>query len=423
METTFKYLNEAIDSVSTIYASKKRGIEIPVEFFNKHGTKTLQIVRIKGGKYTYQYICADCGEVLDEEEFFNTDTERVCVTCSENYYYCDKCREIECVDSCTWYNEEVYCQNCSDMFLFVCDDCGIIEHIDNMTTTYNNARVCDSCIDRNYFFCDFCSDYFRMNDSCNCEEEEAAEEEECDCLRQYSYKPQPNFFGKTNRDEFYGIELECETTNKNRSEAVSNVVDLLGDNYIYIKKDASLDADNGYEIVTHPATYDYHIQNICEQVNKISKHSTSYKSGNCGIHIHVSRKYIGENRESENITIGKLLFFFANNEAFIETIAQRSACSWSIIDQKSDIVKKIKCQSSSERYRAINLKNKNTIEFRIFRGTLKQSSFIKNLQFVKTIIDFCKSVNFTKLTVLEYRKYLENYNYPELTNFITLKLN
>jgi hypothetical protein len=42
------------------------------------------------------------------------------------------------------------------------------------------------------------------------------------------------------------------------------------------------------------------------------------------------------------------------------------------------------------RYRAINLEPRHTIEFRLFRGTLKVSTIRATLQFVQTAIEFAK---------------------------------
>lgn len=72
---------------------------------------------------------------------------------------------------------------------------------------------------------------------------------------------------------------------------------------------------------------------------------------------------------------------------------------------------------------AVNLLPKNTIEFRLFRGTLNYNSFIKNLEFVKSVIDWSnivswKSAKYNSLT--SYLKFLkENQNnYTELCFFL-----
>ena len=369
-------------------------------------------------------VCEDCGTVIKNEDSYTTkDGNIICEGCySENYFTCENCGEIEHSDSLvTVDNTEYWCERCAIRRAYRCERCGDY-HSSNMTYVESESGyICESCLDNYFFYCDSCDEYFRDGNSCNCEDED-----ESDLLKSYSYKPsRPNFLKlKTDKKtvEFYGIELECEARDSRR-EAIEDTVNLLNsdEDYIYVKHDGSLDDKKGFEVVTHPATYQYHMNNICQKVAELRKHSTSFDNGNCGIHIHVSRVSIGENRESQNMTIGKLLFFFANNNKFIECLAQRNSERWSKIDEKRNIVYKIKYQQSSDRYTAINLQNEKTIEFRIFKGTLNKSSFTKNLQFTKSIIDFCKCVNFTKLTISEYLKFLEGQNYPELNDFITNK--
>ena len=58
-------------------------------------------------------------------------------------------------------------------------------------------------------------------------------------------------------------------------------------------------------------------------------------------------------------------------------------------DTESEIVDKVKNTKYAGRYQGINLQNDNTVEFRMFRGTLKLNTFIAALQFVDCI---CKII-------------------------------
>ena len=62
-----------------------------------------------------------------------------------------------------------------------------------------------------------------------------------------------------------------------------------------------------------------------------------------------------------------------------------------VIDNDSSLIYKAKKKDgNSERYVAINLKNSQTIEIRIFRGTLNFNSFMKNIEFAHALFMYTK---------------------------------
>jgi hypothetical protein len=79
-----------------------------------------------------------------------------------------------------------------------------------------------------------------------------------------------------------------------------------------------------------------------------------------------------------------------------------------------------------DRHEAINLMNKETVEFRIFKGTLKPQSFFKALEFCDALLHFCllgnNSISYCK-SVPNFIKYVEENrkDYPHLWAFICAK--
>ena len=51
---------------------------------------------------------------------------------------------------------------------------------------------------------------------------------------------------------------------------------------------------------------------------------------------------------------------------------------------------------------ALNLQHKDTIEFRMFKSTLKYETFILTLEFVKDIIDYAKSVDIEEIELAKW---------------------
>jgi hypothetical protein len=68
------------------------------------------------------------------------------------------------------------------------------------------------------------------------------------------------------------------------------------------------------------------------------------------------------------------------------------------------------------------MQNKNTIEVRIFRGTLKNNSFHKNFEFVHGVYEFCRDIAQNKNTVAGFKAFIAGKKeYMNLNNFIAEK--
>ena len=70
-----------------------------------------------------------------------------------------------------------------------------------------------------------------------------------------------------------------------------------------------------------------------------------------------------------------------------------------------------KNKTTSDRYLALNLTNRRTIEFRIFRGTLKFETFMASVELVNNIMTLCSNleipiedITWNRLTETEYAK-------------------
>ncbi len=66
------------------------------------------------------------------------------------------------------------------------------------------------------------------------------------------------------------------------------------------------------EIVTHPMSLDYHMNDMpwLDVMNKaIQMHYRSHKTETCGLHIHVNRTTFGDTREIQDERISRVLYF------------------------------------------------------------------------------------------------------------------
>ncbi len=80
-------------------------------------------------------------------------------------------------------------------------------------------------------------------------------------------------------------------------------------------------------------------------------------------------------------------------------------------------MKKAKC-SDHGRYSAVNLCNYSTIEFRLFRGTLKYNTLIATLQFVDRICSVALSMSQEELEALSWSEFVSHIESPELIQYL-----
>ena len=124
---------------------------------------------------------------------------------------------------------------------------------------------------------------------------------------------------------------------------------------------------------------------------------TSHDAETCGLHVHVSKKALGEDTAEQEKTIQNILYFTEQNWEKMLAFSRRTqnqldrwASRYGLLEgeKPSDILKKAK--SGCGRYKAINLLNYNTIEFRLYRGTLNITTFFATLQLTNYVCKFCK---------------------------------
>ncbi len=211
--------------------------------------------------------------------------------------------------------DEQLCPSCTDELTVICERCGERILQDNNMGT-NDYPLCDRCYDAYYTNCIHCNCLISLSDAYY---EDDSDDPLCfDCFRErqndeylhdYSYKPEPIFYGSGNL--FFGVELEIDDGGRD-SENAEILTDLANRacNHIYIKTDGSL--DDGLEIVTYPMTLDYHLHDmpwrqVMQKALELGYYS--HKTGTCGLHVHVNRSFFGDTVEEQEEAISRVLYF------------------------------------------------------------------------------------------------------------------
>lgn len=269
-------------------------------------------------------------------------------------------------------------------------------------------------------------------------------------IHNYSYKPEPEIGYKNDRESrehlTFGVELECEPRNDGgnvRMDAfeLSDRIDEIPGGRTYCKSDGSL--SGGVEIVSHPGTLAHHmyvmhwrqIQRTCEKAG-----FRSHDAANSGLHVHVGRAQLGSTDAERDDVTRKVQVLFALYAAELTRFSRRRrSCleQWAPIDRLGVTPDDIRRVSSgaqlaswasarvpayrsnhNDRYTAVNVTNRATVEIRIFRGTLKRDTLIAAIQLVSNVFEYAMAHTWDELRTSTWADVAAYKPYKELVNYM-----
>lgn len=343
-------------------------------------------------------VCTSCGNRFYREQLSPFDGELFCPSCLSNQtVYCSCCDRRIWTDDNVGTDVQPLCQDCFD------------DHFERCTACNALIRRGDTFFRGDDPYCETC--YHSVCDK--------------DAIHDYYFKPTPIFYGEDNR--FFGVELEIDGAGEDNDNAaeilhIANAEQLLA----YCKHDGSL--DEGFEIVTHPMTLDFHLHNmpweqIVEEAKKLGY--TSHQAGTCGLHVHVNRGAFGSTESSQDAAIARTLFFFEKFWDELLKFSRRTqgqlnqwAARYGYKDQPQEILDHAKSGRHAGRYTAVNLTNADTVEFRMFRGTLKYNTLIATLELLDCIIDAAIYLTDDDLKAMSWSSFMLGCTMPELIQYL-----
>ena len=259
-------------------------------------------------------------------------------------------------------------------------------------------------------------------------------EDHLNTILAYDYRPSSlHFYGcKPGESVGYGVELEIDN-GESREEAARAILRAAQD-FVYIKHDGSL--NYGFEIVSHPATIDYHMTEFpwSEILRTAEEYDfKSHDTETCGLHIHASRTLFGRGPLERDLNIAKCMLlidsywneyivpFSRRDYSKLDEWARKPDAGISSDDESFIAIDKAKKTANKGRYQAINLQNYHTVEFRFFRGTLRRDTIIASIQFVDTLINYAKRTELKDVFKKSFVDIFGNTGHPELTEYLRLR--
>jgi hypothetical protein len=344
---------------------------------------------------------------------------------------CTLCQNEHDSEDLIFFQDSLLCQSCLDSETVICRRCS--ERI--WVNDAEDEDLCQHCFDNYYVYCSDCGRVVHNDDTYYEEEDDYSDNPFCyDCynnrtrvINNYSYKPEPIFFGA---GIFYGIELEIDRGGENNenAEILQNIANSKYD-HIYIKRDGSI--DDGFELVSHPMSLEYHTNEMAwkELLRKaVSLGYYSHNTTTCGLHIHCNKSAFGETLGEQEQSIARIVYFF---EKFWDNLLKfsrrteaqvnRWATRYGLKNSPKENLEYAKDKRHG-RYVAVNLQNFHTVEFRLFRGTLKYETFIATLQLVDEICNVAFSMSDKAFQHMRWKDFVKNIKgKQELLNYIEMR--
>jgi len=338
----------------------------------------------------------------------------ICKECLPQLRECEQCHELFlCNDSLMdiFVDDGILniCRECYNDLFIQCRYCHRAirvgsEAVYSLQSLRPHEQYQQDCFDENTSICQQCYDDGKW------------------LIHEYSYVPNLTFY-KTNNDKknllYYGIELEVE---RNKQKLI-NILTKIPE-FIYVKNDSSI--NDGFELVSHPATFNWLMDNKQQWNNLLTlllKNCAADETTSCGMHIHMSLAAFLP------LHLSKFMEFIYLNSDFTHFISQRAKRNlqrWASINSskkecKKQIYYKAKYkQECVDRHTAVTIARGVTVEVRIFKGTIIPIIFWKNIEFCDALFYYTKDIGHKDLSIFGFQQYIGKYHkrYPNLYEFI-----
>lgn len=344
--------------------------------------------------------------------------------------YCGRTHRLEALHE---FDGHMFCPECLEQYTVLCRDCGTrIWREDDQGS--GEVHLCRDCYDNRYTNCHRCGALLHESEAYYEDSDEYDERPYCrscfeerndDPIHNYYYKPKPIFLGDGPR--YFGVELEIDEGGEVKSKACSllEIGNQEGE-FLYIKHDGSL--DDGLELVTHPMSLDFQLHHVpwtelCRKAVEMGY--ISHQASTCGLHVHVSRAAFGETETQQDAAIARVLYFFEKHWEELLKFSRRTprqlerwAARYGYKEQPREILDFAKKGGNRGRYVCVNLQNQDTVEFRMFRGTLKPNTIFATLQLLDRICDVAVFLSDEELQAMAWTTFVSGCTQPELVQYL-----
>jgi hypothetical protein len=305
-------------------------------------------------------------------------------------------------------------------YIFLCNDCDEYFHESDSHNVEDDYSVCNSCVS-DYYWSDRRECYCHESDD-NYDEDEDRDYENIGSRHSSKHELGhiPSKYDMRNPHVLLGLELEMEINGDydldDRAGLLLNSVNPCYANerpYVYALCEEDCSIDRGFEMVTAYTGLDVHAHQLGFFKDRF-RGATSHNTSTCGLHVHICKS------DMTTLHASKMVLFINDpaNHDLIYALARRDESGYcKIYDKKSDkswiknalLRKKRKDQIQAlnpDRYEALNFQNEKTVEFRLFKGTLKYETIMACLEFTFATWHFCRNASTNQLTTAGFLEFI-----------------
>ena len=345
------------------------------------------------------------------------------------------------------------CPTCDSKGHLVCAACNaVFQNDDPIYEGEDGQGLCKKCR-TNYFVCPLCGGYKQVSGRtseglCTACTSRYPRNRAQSIYLGYGCSPQFRYYtakGKTKSFDhntlYLGVELETEySADENRFAALLNLHKLSeGKKLFYMTTDSTL-SNGGIEVITHPCTLEFHqtkfpYKEIHDVVRAQSGRSHHAKSA--GIHVHMSAAYFGGLGTIEySLNVAKITYLverFWKNWVKFSRRSPYNMREWAAhltntyitrVDNpmKMNTARVLSDNGGQGRHTALNFGNDASIEFRIFRGSLKPDTILAILETVDYMGKWAKPRSLQTVHKAAWRDIFANAStkrYPHMLAYMT----
>jgi len=357
-------------------------------------------------------MCEECESLHRNTEItearYEGTTRSICPSCADdNYSPCNRCNEMVHIPDLSDWNGDCYCESCYDLI--------VAEHNRREYDDYDE----DDEYNDEYEYSTIC-EHHNANVSIN--------------PVRYETEDDHTEYREIHALPYFGIELEVDTRKRHNDFDKCELDDIAyraiqvgkrnpysyGDDLWHAEEDSSLSC--GFEMISQPMSMQYWMHEYWptfrDMVDKLRDMGMySHDPGSCGLHVHITRKAFGNSKPEQEASVGRLIIIFDRFWDELVALSRRTqqqlfeyAKRYELnsndistdVENETDELHNAcnvydKMHDSLSRYYAINISNYNTIEIRIMRGTLKESTLKATMMIIFCLYGACTSLSINQI--------------------------
>lgn len=307
--------------------------------------------------------CSVCGNENDlryvvVQRNGESSVEDVCAPCLMEMPACYECGQfIADRDDIVDHHGHNMCRDCASR-IRRCDNCDA-ELMDYNLSAHNDLRLCPSCYQSAII--------------------------EDTAIKPWDWRPT---FVKHGKGTAFGLEIEMEIPEDYYRDEVAETTIRQFPTFFkvdknYFQHDGSL--EHGLELVTMPASFDYiknsGMKNVIDYMRR-EYDAVSHNTTTCGLHVHIDRSGITPDHAA------RIAYLVHRLQSVFGILSRRERSTYARYKTPEFST------YNDDKYEAVNFYHQESIEFRMFKGTLKWNTILATIDIVRLTVDFAKDKDY-----------------------------